>query len=123
MIIFYTLCFPGRWKMKVDNLFFNIFGKTKKITKQKQMKLQTCLFQFQYSNFSEMILKMMLRFMDKSESLYVWMYSVCTVCFNIHNTFGDLRDDFQSVLRSLRTLMVINIINGSLNGMWINVIR
>ena len=103
--------------MKVDNLFFNIFGKTKKITKQKQMKLQTCLFQFQYSNFSEMILKMMLRFMDKSESLYVWMYSVCTVCFNIHNTFGDLRDDFQSVLRSLRTLMVINIINGSLNGM------
>ena len=33
-----------------------------------------------------------------------------------------LKDDFQSVLRSLRTLMFINIINGSLDGMRIDVI-
>ena len=33
------------------------------------------------------------------------------------------KDDFQSVLRSLRTLMFINIINGSLDGMRIDVIR
>ena len=62
-----------------------------------------------------MILKMMLRFMDKSESLYVWMYVLYVLI--IHNTFGNLKDDFQSVLRSLRTLMFINIINGSLDGM------
>ena len=34
-----------------------------------------------------------------------------------------LKDDFQSVLRSLRTLVFINIINGSLDGMQIDVIR
>ena len=47
--------------MKVDNFLFNIFERNNK-NKWKQMKLQTCLFQFQYStcNFSEMILKMML---------------------------------------------------------------
>ena len=33
-----------------------------------------------------------------------------------------IKDDFQSVLCSLRTLMFINIINGSLNGMRIDVI-
>ena len=33
-----------------------------------------------------------------------------------------LKDDFQSVLHSLRNLMFINIINGSLDGMQINVI-
>ena len=33
------------------------------------------------------------------------------------------KDDFQFVLRSLRTLMFVNIINGSLDGMQINVIR
>ena len=33
------------------------------------------------------------------------------------------KDDFQSVLRSLRTLMFVNIINGSLDGMRIDVIR
>ena len=33
------------------------------------------------------------------------------------------KDDFQSVLRSLRTLMFIYIINGSLDGMRIDVIR
>ena len=33
------------------------------------------------------------------------------------------KDDFQSVLRSLRTLMFINITNGSLDGMRIDVIR
>ena len=34
-----------------------------------------------------------------------------------------LKDDFQSVLRSFRTLMFINILNGSLDGMRINFIR
>ena len=34
-----------------------------------------------------------------------------------------LKDDFQSVLRSLRTLMFTNIINGSLDGLRIDVIR
>ena len=34
-----------------------------------------------------------------------------------------LKDDFQSELRSLRTLMFINIINGALDGMRIDVIR
>ena len=34
-----------------------------------------------------------------------------------------IKDDFQSVLCSVRTLMFINIINGSLDGMRINVIR
>ena len=33
------------------------------------------------------------------------------------------KDDFQSVLRSLRTLIFINIINGTLDGMRIDVIR
>ena len=34
-----------------------------------------------------------------------------------------LKDDFQSVLGSLRTIMFLNIINGSLDGMRIDVIR
>ena len=34
-----------------------------------------------------------------------------------------IKDDFKPVLRSLRTLMFINIINGSLDGMRIDVIR
>ena len=34
-----------------------------------------------------------------------------------------LKDDFQTVLRSLRTLMFTNIINGSLDGMRIDVFR
>ena len=34
-----------------------------------------------------------------------------------------LKDDFQSVLHCLRTLMFVNIINGSLDGMRIDVIR
>ena len=34
-----------------------------------------------------------------------------------------IKDDFQSVLRSLRTLMFVNIMNGSLDGMRIDVIR
>ena len=34
-----------------------------------------------------------------------------------------LKDDFQSVLRSLSTLMFINILNGSLDGMQVDVIR
>ena len=34
-----------------------------------------------------------------------------------------VKDDFQFVLRSLSTLMFINIINGSLDGMRIVVIR
>ena len=34
-----------------------------------------------------------------------------------------VKDYFQSVLRSLRTLMFVNIINGSPDGMQINVIR
>ena len=38
---------------------------------------------------------------------------------------GDVlfKDDFQSILLSLKTLMFINIINGSLDGMQIDVIR
>ena len=39
------------------------------------------------------------------------------------NAICTIKDDFQSVLRSLRTLMFINIINGSLDGMRIDVIR
>ena len=34
-----------------------------------------------------------------------------------------VKDDFQAVLRSLRTLIFINIINGALDGMQIGVIR
>ena len=34
-----------------------------------------------------------------------------------------IKDDFQSILHSLRTLMFINIIIGSLDGMQIDVIR
>ena len=41
----------------------------------------------------------------------IWAYNV------------KFEDDFQSVLRSLRTLMFIKIINGSLDGMQIDVIR
>ena len=37
--------------------------------------------------------------------------------------FSTFKDDFQSVLRSLKTLMFITIINGSLDGMRIDVIR
>ena len=42
-----------------------------------------------------------------------------------HINVGDVlfKDDFQSILRSLRTLMVINIINGSLGGMRIDVVH
>ena len=36
---------------------------------------------------------------------------------------GKFKDDFQSLLRSLRTLKFINIINGSLDEMEIDVIR
>ena len=42
----------------------------------------------------------------------------CQICVD-----GKLKDDFQSVLRSLRTLMFLNIIHGSLDGMRIDVIR
>ena len=34
-----------------------------------------------------------------------------------------LKDDFQFVLRNIRTLMFVNIINGSLDGMRIDVVR
>ena len=34
-----------------------------------------------------------------------------------------VKDDFQAVLRSLRTVIFINIINGALDGMQIDVIR
>ena len=40
-----------------------------------------------------------------------------------HQQIDFFKDDFQSVLRSLRTLMFINIINGSLDGMRIDAIR
>ena len=40
-----------------------------------------------------------------------------------HKVSLGVKDDFQSVLCSLRTLMFINIINGSLDGMRIDVIR
>ena len=43
--------------------------------------------------------------------------------WELHSVTRTLKDDFQSVLRSLRTLMFINIINGSLDGMQIDVIR
>ena len=42
---------------------------------------------------------------------YIYLYFFC------------FKDDFQYVLRSLRTLMFVNIINGSLDGMRIDVIR
>ena len=47
------------------------------------------------------------------------------IVFNIHNLdmILQLKDDFQSVLRSLGTLMFIDIINGSLDGLRIDVIR
>ena len=35
----------------------------------------------------------------------------------------ELKDDFKSILRSLRTLMFINIINSSLDGMGMDVIH
>ena len=38
-------------------------------------------------------------------------------------TIENIKDDFQSVLRSLRTVMFMNIINGELDGMRIDVIR
>ena len=37
--------------------------------------------------------------------------------------YSIVKDDFQSILLSLRTLMFVNIINGSLDGMRIDVIR
>ena len=41
----------------------------------------------------------------------------------LFNNYLLFKDDFQSVLRSLRTLMFINIINGALDAMRIDVIR
>jgi len=48
------------------------------------------------------------------KNLYDWI--------NLYFLKYKFKDDFQFVLRSLRTLMFINIINGSLDGMRIDVI-
>ena len=40
----------------------------------------------------------------------------------VDGTLKVIKDNFQSVLRSLRTLMFINIINGALDGMRMDVI-
>ena len=42
---------------------------------------------------------------------------------DIYVYFFCFKDDVQSVLRSLRTLTFVNIINGSLDGMRIDVVR
>ena len=47
----------------------------------------------------------------------------CRVLHREPQLLQKVKDDFQYVLRSLRTIMFINIINGSLNGMQIDVIR
>ena len=51
-----------------------------------------------------------------SESSPILMEDTCTLYIHV-------KDDFQSVLRSLRTLMFINIISGALDGMRIDAIR
>ena len=53
--------------------------------------------------------------------------SALHVCVWTKNTdigkHTNFKDDFQSILRSLRTLMFVNIINGSLDGMRIDVMN
>ena len=51
-----------------------------------------------------------------SESSPILMEHTCTLYIHV-------KDDFQSVLCSLRTLMFINIINGAIDGIRIDVIR
>ena len=52
-----------------------------------------------------------------------FLKNLFTCCNPIKTGKHKLKDDFQSVLRNLRTLMLINTINGSLDGMRIDVIR
>ena len=52
-----------------------------------------------------------------------WNFLSMPSLFELHVYSTQFKDDFQSVLRTLRTLMFVNIINGSLDGIQIDVIR